>query len=77
MSEGEGQRERSRPGGIFHQVQVGMTGARPADLDQYLPGPGLGHRNIPQLARLLPLDELKCLDGLTSVLDPVEFDLKM
>jgi hypothetical protein len=45
-------------------VQIGVTRARAADLDEYLAGPWLGNRHVPELARLLPFDELKCLDGL-------------
>ena len=77
VSEGERQRERLRTGGSFQQMKVGVTRPRTADLHQHLAGPWLGHRHIPQLARLLPLDELECLDGATSVRDPVELDLQM
>src|SRR6202022_4711722 len=51
--------------------------SRTADLDEYLPGPRLGYRHVPELARLLPLDELESLDGAASVFDPVERDLEM
>ena len=37
------------------------------DLHQYLPGPGFGHRHVPELARLLPFDELEGLDGASSL----------
>ena len=77
VPEGEGQRERPRPGGSFQQMQVGVTRARTADLHQHLPRPGFGHRHVPELARLLPFDELEGLDGGASVRDPVELDLEM
>jgi hypothetical protein len=47
-------------------MQIGVTRARTADLDEYLTGPWLGHRYVPELAWLLPFDELKCLDGVAS-----------
>ena len=46
----------------FQQMQIGVTHPHP-DLHQYLPGSGLGHRHVPELARLLPFDELEGLDG--------------
>jgi hypothetical protein len=54
-----------------------MAGACAADLDQHLPRPRFWHRHIPELSRLLPLDELEGFDFGTSVLDPVEFDLEV
>ena len=56
------------PAGSFQQVQIGMAGTGAADLDQHLPRPRLGHRHVPQLARLLPFDELEGLHG--RVLSP-------
>ena len=58
-------------------MQIGVTGPRTPDLHQYLAGPGFGHRHVPELARLLPFDELEGLDGAASVCDPVELDLEM
>ena len=58
-------------------MQVGVTRTRTADLHQHLPRPGFGHRHVPQLAGLLPFDELEGLDDATSVCDPVELDLEM
>jgi hypothetical protein len=42
-----------------------------------LAGPGFGHRHLPELARLLPFDELESLDDGLSVRDPVELDFEM
>jgi hypothetical protein len=58
-------------------MEIRMTGACAADLDQHLAGPWLGHRNVPQFTRLLPFNELEGFDGATSVLDPVELDLEV
>ena len=58
-------------------MQIGVTRARTADLNQHLARPWLGHRHVTQLTRLLPLDELESLDGATSIRDPVELDLEM
>jgi hypothetical protein len=77
VPEGEGQRDVLRPSGSFQQMQIGVTRARTAYLNQHLAGPWLGHTHVTQLTRLLPLDELKCLDSATSVRDPVELDLEM
>ena len=44
-------------------MQIGVTRSRTADLDEYFAGPWLGNRHVPELAWLLPVDELKCLDG--------------
>ena len=63
VSKGERQRERRRPGGCFQEMQIGVTRARAADLDQHLPGPRFWHRHVPKLARLLPFDELESLDA--------------
>ena len=52
-----------RPGGSFQQMQIGVAGTGTADLDQHLPRPWFGHRHVPELARLLPFDELESLDG--------------
>ena len=45
------------------QVKVGVAGTGAADLDQHLARCGVGYRHLTQLARLLPFDELECLDG--------------
>jgi hypothetical protein len=47
----------------FKQVQVGVAGTSATDLDQRLAGPRFWHRHVPELAWLLPFDELKCLDA--------------
>ena len=47
-------------------MEVGVTGTRTADLDQHLPWPRFGHRHVPELARLLPFDELEGFDFVTS-----------
>jgi hypothetical protein len=39
-------------------VQVGVAGAGAADAEQHLARPGLGDRDVPELGRLLPVDEL-------------------
>ena len=74
VPEGEGQREWPCPAADFHEVQVGVTGAGAADLDQHLTRPRFGHRHVAEFARLLPFDELERLDGGASVRDPVEVD---
>lgn len=51
-----------------------MAGTSATDLDQNLAGSGLGHRHVPELAWLLPFDELEGLDGGALVRDPVEVD---
>ena len=43
-------------------MQVGVAGTGTAHSDQYLPRPWFGHRHVPELARLLPFDELKSLN---------------
>ena len=58
-------------------MQIGVTGTRTPTFTSTWPGPGLGHRHVPELARLLPFDELEGLDGAASVCDPVELDLEM
>jgi hypothetical protein len=63
MTEGERQRERQLSGGDLHQVQVGLAGPGTADLDEYRARSGLGYRHFTQLAGLLPLDQLECLDS--------------
>jgi hypothetical protein len=65
-------------------VQIGVTCAPAADLEQHLARPWFWYRHIPKLARLLPFDELERLDDVASespvaslalaVLDPVELD---
>ena len=40
-----------------------MAGAGAANLDQDLARPGLGHRHLTKLSRLLPCDKLECLQG--------------
>ncbi len=51
-------------------MQVGVTCAGTADLDQHLPRSGLRYGNVAELARLLPLDEPKSLDDV-ALLFPV------
>ena len=63
VPEGERQRERPCPGGQFEQMQIRVAGTGAADLDQHLPRPRFGHRHVPELARLLPFDELEGLHG--------------
>ena len=61
MPEGERQREGLRPSRCFQDMQIRVAGSSAADLDQDLPRPWFWHRDVPELARLLPFDELKSL----------------
>jgi hypothetical protein len=54
-----------------------MAGTCSADLDQHLPRPRFWHWHVPELPRLLPLDELESLNGVSSILDSVELDLEV
>jgi hypothetical protein len=63
MPERKRQLCRHLSGGHLQQVQIRMAGTGTANLDQHLARPGLGHRHLTQLARLLPFDKLKRLHG--------------
>ena len=58
------------PGGGLQQMEIRMAGTCAADLDQHLPWPWFRHRHVPELPRLLPLDELEGFDFATYPLSP-------
>ena len=58
VAERERELIREEPGGPLHHVQVGVTGAGTADLDEHLAGPWLRDVDVAKLRRLTPLDEL-------------------
>ena len=63
VAERERQLVGQEPRRPLHHVQVGVTGSRAADLDEHLARSRLRHLDVPQLGRLLPLDELVRLHG--------------